>query len=84
MYGTLIVTVPNLNFEEWLPKASLFDPTTKNLMVMDDLMAKKDGRVATLFTKNSHHADTSVVYLVQSLLPKQYEIAIHGAVQESA
>ena len=69
MYASLIETVPNLNFEEDLPNASLFDPNAKKLVVIEDLMTKTDGRVATLFTKKSHHADTSVLYLIQNLFP---------------
>ena len=68
MYATLTETVPNLNFEEGLPDAS------KNVVVMDDLMAEADDRVTTLFTKKNHHVNTSVLH--------QSECAIHGAVQE--
>ncbi len=38
-------------FEEGLPSASMFDSSTRNLIVIDDLMAKTDERVTTLFTK---------------------------------
>ena len=85
------MSIPNLKFEEGLPNASLFDPKTRNLVVIDDLMAETDGRVTTLFTKKSHHSKTSVLYLVQNLFPKkqmvrhhQPERSIHGGVQESA
>ena len=43
------------------------------LVVLDDLMAETDGRVTNLFTKKSHHSDTSVIYLVQNLFPKNKE-----------
>ena len=36
-------------------------------------MAETDGRVTNLFTKKSHHSDTSVIYLVQNLFPKNKE-----------
>ena len=67
------MSMPNLQFEEGLPNASLFDPKTRNLVVIDDLMAETDGRVTTLFTKKSHHSNTSVLYLVQNLFPKNKE-----------
>ena len=38
-----------------------------------DLMNETDGRVTNLFTKKSHHCNTSVVYLVQSMFPKKRE-----------
>ena len=54
-------------------------------------MAETDERVTNLFTKKSHHCNTSVIYLVQNLFPKnkesrtiQFEFTIHSGVQESA
>ena len=54
-------------------------------------MAETDERVTNLFTKKSHHCNTSVIYLVQNLFPKkqgeshhQFEFTIHCGVQESA
>ena len=67
------MNLPDLHFEEGLPNASLFDPKTRNLVVIDDLMAESDGWVTTLFAKKSHHTNTSVIYLVQNLFPKNKE-----------
>ena len=72
-YETLTRQVPQLSFEEGLPESSVCNPTTNNLMVIDDLMAETDARVTTLFTKKSHHANTSVLYLVQNMFPKNKE-----------
>ena len=58
----------DVRFEEGLPSASMFDSSTRNLI--DDLMAETDEWVTTLFTKKSHHRNTSVLYLVQNLFPK--------------
>ena len=41
-----------VRFEEGLPSASMFDSATRNLVIIDDLMAETDERVTTLFTKN--------------------------------
>ena len=41
--------------------------------MLDDLIAETDGRVTDLFTKKSHHSNTSVIYLVQNLFPKHKE-----------
>ncbi|KAK2144041.1 hypothetical protein NP493_4343g00006 [Ridgeia piscesae] len=45
----------------------------RNLLVIDDLMSETDERVTKLFTKKSHHCNTSVIYLVQNLFPKGKE-----------
>ena len=37
-------------FEEGLPSASMFDSSTRKLIVIDDLMAETDERFTTLFT----------------------------------
>ena len=62
-----------MRFEEGLPSASMFASSTRNLIVIDDLMAETDERVTTLFTKKRHHRNTSVLYLVQNLFPKNKE-----------
>ena len=59
----------DVRFEEGLSSESMFDSSTRNLIVIDDLMAETDERVTTLFTKKSHHRNTSVLYLVQDLFP---------------
>ena len=41
----------DVRFEEGLPSASMFDSSTRYLIVIDDLMADTDERVTTLFTK---------------------------------
>ena len=63
--------IPKLRLEEGLPKS--FDTGKRHVVVLDDLMAETDGRVTQLFTKKSHHSNTSVIYLVQNLFPKHKE-----------
>ena len=70
-YATTNLT--HVRFEEGLPTADMFEATTRNLIVIDDLMTETDERVTTLFTKKSHHKNTSVLYLVQNLFPKNKE-----------
>ena len=36
-------------------------------MILDDLMDETDQRVASLFTKKSHHRNISVMYIVQNI-----------------
>ena len=37
------------------------------MIILDDLMEETDQRVASLFTKKSHHRNISVMYIVQNL-----------------
>ena len=41
--------------------------------MLDDLMTETDEPVTNLFTTKSHHCNTSVIYLVQNLFPKNKE-----------
>ena len=63
----------DVRFEEGLPTTTMFASTTRNLIVIDDLMVETDERVTNLYTKKSHHSNTSVLYLVQNLFPKNKE-----------
>ena len=64
--------IPNMRMEEGLP-TSFDNDGKRGLVVLDDLMAETDERVTNLFTKKSHHSDTSVIYLVQNLFSKNKE-----------
>ena len=52
-----------------LESDSFFDPRTRNMIVLDDLMSTlaKDPRINDLFTEGSHHRNLSVVVLNQNL-----------------
>ena len=63
--------IPNLQLQEGLPTS--FDAGKRNVVVLDDLMAETDGRVTDLFTKKSHHSNTSVIYLVQNIFARNKE-----------
>ncbi|MEG7522067.1 MAG: hypothetical protein M3H12_03085, partial [Chromatiales bacterium] len=45
----------------------------RTLVVLDDLMEETNSRVTMMFTKKSHHCNTSVVQLLQNLFPKGKE-----------
>ena len=68
--------IPNTRLEEGLPTSFDTDDGKRGLVVLDDLMAETDSRVTNLFTKKSHHSDTSVIYLVQNLFSKNKESPI--------
>ena len=57
-----------VEFIEGLPdKAQMIDGT---LMIIDDLMSEADQRVTDIFTKHSHHAGVSVVFITQNFFHK--------------
>jgi hypothetical protein len=51
LYGT----VEGIEFQQGLPDLDNLDPREKHLIILNDLMDETDQRVASLFTKKSHH-----------------------------
>ena len=70
-YDEMRKSVDNIHFIEGFPQdmESLIDPSKRNLVVIDDLMAELSGdtRVMNMFTKGSHHRNMSVIFIVQNL-----------------
>ena len=66
-YQTLYVAVDGVDFQQGLSDLDTLDPREKHLIILDDLMDETDQRVASLFTKKSHHRNISVMYIVQNL-----------------
>ena len=66
-YQTLYGTVKGIKFQQGLPDLDNLDPREKHLIILDHLMDETDQRVASLFTKKSHHRNISVMYIVQNL-----------------
>jgi predicted transcriptional regulator len=54
-----------VDFHQGLPDLDTLDPREKHLILLDDLMDETDQRVASLFTKKSHHRNISVMYIVR-------------------
>lgn len=52
-----------------IDKDSYLNPSIRNLIVLDDVMASssKDGRITELFTEGSHHRNLSVIAINQNL-----------------
>ena len=61
-----------VEFIEGIPNTELLDGR-RTLLIIDDLMSETDGRITKLFTKGSHHMNTSVVYISQNLYNKNKE-----------
>ena len=66
-YQTLYGTVKGIEFQQGLPDLDNLDPREKHFIILDDLMDETDQRVASLFTKKSHHKNISIMYIVQNL-----------------
>ena len=68
-FGEIQTLVPQIKFEQGLSDNILdsINPETRNLFIVDDMMGEKDGIIAKLFTKKSHHGNLSVIYIVQNL-----------------
>ena len=66
-YQTLYGTVEGVEFQQGLPDLDALDSGEKHLIIVDDLMDETDQRIASLFTKKSHHRNISVMYIVQNL-----------------
>ena len=66
----LYASLQEVDFLEGLPETSALDRNTRTLLVIDDLMSETDDRVTKLFTKISHHRNTSVVHIVQNVFDK--------------
>ena len=74
-YTQMLVAMPHIEFVKGIPTAleqdSYFDVNKRNLIVFDDQMidASKDERIVNLFTRDSHHCNLRVIYIVQNLFP---------------
>ena len=55
-----------------IPNIDSLNVENNNLIILDDLMREcgKDDQVVDLFTKGSHHKNTSVMFLAQNLFNK--------------
>jgi hypothetical protein len=63
----VIRNVDGVDFQQGLPDLDNLDSREKHLIILDDLMDETNQRVASLFTKKSHHRNISVMYIVQNL-----------------
>ncbi len=56
-----------VEFNEGLPSLAEFDGSINTLLIIDDLMHETNDVVSKLFTRSSHHTNTSVVFITQNL-----------------
>jgi len=73
-YQKIFSEMKGVEFNDGLPSLAEFDGSKHTLVVIDDLMHETNEVVSKLFTKVSHHTDTSVVFLMQNLFHNDKEI----------
>ena len=61
-----------IEFVEGILEFEIIDPRQNNLVIIDDLMreASENTTVLDVFTKGSHHRNTSIIILTQNLFNK--------------
>lgn len=66
---------PRMDIVKGLPDVNAFDPSVRRLIIVDDLMNQLSGNViADMFTKGSHHTNTSVILAVQNVFSRNKEM----------
>ena len=55
------MNLPHVKFQEGLSGEDFLNPNFRNLVVIDELFSKMDSKVTKLFTKGSHHRNTSIM-----------------------
>lgn len=70
LYVDIKTMHPSIDFEMGLPSNfDDLDPDVNNLVIIDDMMsdATREKAVAELFTRGSHHRNTSVICILQNM-----------------
>src|SRR5688572_5181392 len=67
VYQEIFSKFEGIEFHEGLPSLSEFDDGKPSLVVIDDLMHETNDIVTKLFTRVSHHKNTSVIYITQNI-----------------
>lgn len=67
VYQEMFSQTEGVEFKEGLPSLDEFDGEKHTLVIIDDLMHETNAVVSKLFTRVSHHTNTSVVYITQNI-----------------
>ena len=74
-HTTLQDTYPDLQLIDGLPDTEGYDTTIPRIIIIDDLMNELKGDVvANLFTKGSHHTNSSIIFIVQNIFSQNREM----------
>lgn len=74
VYQQVFSEMNNVEFNEGLPSLDEFDGKKHTLLIIDDLMQETNDTVSKLFTRLSHHTNTSVIFIMQNLFHPDKEI----------
>ena len=76
IYQKLYHEIPDVTFVEGLPSDYRKYLGDRSLMILDDLMTETGGdeRLTSLFTKESHHLNLSIIFITQNLFYKGKEM----------
>ena len=74
VYQKLFSEMIGVEFNEGLPSLDEFDGKKHTLVIIDDLMHETNDTVSKLFTRVSHHTNTSVIFITENLFHKDKEI----------
>src|SRR3989441_12466631 len=67
VYQKIFSQFEGVEFNEGLPSLDEFDGKKHTLVIIDDLMHETNDVVTKLFTRVSHHTNTSVIFITQNL-----------------
>jgi len=67
VYQKIFSEMEDVEFNEGLPSLDQFDGTNNSLVIIDDLMHETNDVVSKLFSRVSHHTNTSVIFITQNI-----------------
>ena len=67
VYQEIFSKIEGVEFNEGLPSLDEFDGGKHSLVIIDDLMHETNQVVSRLFTRVSHHTNTSVIFVTQNI-----------------
>ena len=67
VYQPIFSKFEGIEFNEGLPSLDEFDGKKHSLVIIDDLMHETNNVVSKLFTKVSHHTNTSIIFITQNI-----------------
>jgi hypothetical protein len=73
VYQKIFSEFKDVEFNEGLPSRNEFDDDKHTLLIIDDLMHETNDVVTKLFTQDSHHTNTNVIYITQNMFKQDSE-----------
>lgn len=67
VYQSIFSEFEGVEFNEGLPSLDEFDGAKNTLVIIDDLMHEANDVVSKLFSRVSHHTNTSVIFITQNI-----------------